>query len=373
MPSSSNINNLDTPSSLDPTNEEGVYANEREEIVVLSSWCSAPLGSECSRCLAVCPHNALTMQEDGPAINPELCTRCGLCAGVCDAFVWKRITLEDLALRAQREADSEGSVIFTCNEHIFPGLAPRSNVIVLPCLAALPPEFWSNLLAKQISVSIFLDRDYCSECSVAGPMAPMLFDYAMDQAQDWTGQAIQQAKLIPERESVLSLYANIDEGSRRDMLSVLANEGIDIATGKHRQRNAGTIDSFHEKQERFRAEGRIKSAQQNKTLPAIFQRKETRPRQDLIVEAARALPNRAGLHTRYTSTTSHTACKQTHECVNACPTGARRIDEEGYPSVDITRCITCGICNHVCPQQACDLVAISAQEYCERTSHGEES
>ena len=80
MPSSSNINNLDTPSSLDPTNEEGVYANEREEIVVLSSWCSAPLGSECSRCLAVCPHNALTMQEDGPAISPELFTRCGLCA-----------------------------------------------------------------------------------------------------------------------------------------------------------------------------------------------------------------------------------------------------------------------------------------------------
>ena len=84
------------------------------------------------------------MQETGPILDSSLCSRCGLCAGVCDAFAWKRITLEDLVLRSEREAKSEGSVVFTCNEHIFPGLAPRSNVIILPCLASLPPEFWSN-------------------------------------------------------------------------------------------------------------------------------------------------------------------------------------------------------------------------------------
>lgn len=372
MPNLTNINH-DAPSSFDQTSEEGVYANEREEIAVLSTWCTAPRGSGCTRCINVCPHHALTMQETGPILDSSLCSRCGLCAGVCDAFAWKRITLEDLVLRSEREAKSEGSVVFTCNEHIFPGLAPRSNVIILPCLASLPPEFWSNLLAKKIPVSLFLDRSYCEQCTIAGPLAPTLFDYAFQQAQDWTGRTIHQSKLIPERESVLSLYANIDEGSRRDLLSVLANESIDIATGKHRKRNTGAIDSFHEKQERLRAEGRIKSAQQSKNLPAAFQQKTTWPRQELVVEAVRNLPERANLLERYASTTTLTICQQSHECVNACPTGARRINEEGYPEIDITQCIACGICCNVCPHHACNLAAISAQEYCERVSHEQES
>ena len=43
-----------------------------------------------------------------PIINEDLCTRCGMCAGICDAFAFTRITLEDLFTRAEREAKEEG-------------------------------------------------------------------------------------------------------------------------------------------------------------------------------------------------------------------------------------------------------------------------
>ena len=32
-------------------------------------------------------------------------------------------------------------------------VAPRSNVIILPCLASVPPEFWSYLLAKNLKIA----------------------------------------------------------------------------------------------------------------------------------------------------------------------------------------------------------------------------
>lgn len=375
MPNSHEIPQAE-PSSPDQKREEGLIAeqeNKREEIAALPSWCTAPQGSGCNRCVVACPHQAITLNENGPCIDESRCTRCGICCGVCDAFAWSRITLEDLAKRCENEARSEGFICFTCNEHIFEGVAPRSNVIVLPCLASVPPEFWSYILAKGLSVELFLDPSYCETCSVAGANASALFEYAIDQAQAWTERSISSAPYIPERESLLSLYANVDEGSRRDLLAVLANEGKDIATGKHRQRNAGTINSFHESQERFRAQGRIKAAEQNEHLPEVLRQKQKWPRQTLIVEAARSLPEKAPNLKRYTSTTDYDLCQKTRSCVNACPTGARQCNEEGYPVVDSTRCIACGICVSACPHNACSYRTLSAYEYCERTPHGKES
>ena len=98
----------DAPSPIDLNHGEGASAtqneseasttfNNRDEIVALSSWCTAPSGSGCNRCLSACPHEAITLNDQGPEIDEALCTRCGICSGVCDAFAWSRITLENLA------------------------------------------------------------------------------------------------------------------------------------------------------------------------------------------------------------------------------------------------------------------------------------
>ena len=92
-----------------------------------------------------------------------------------------------------------------------------------------------------------------------------------------------------------------------------------------------------------------------------------------MVKAARELPEKASTLSRYTPTTDYNLCQQSHECVNACPTGARRINEEGYPVVDPTRCIACGVCISHCSYNACAYLAITAHEYCERTPHGKEA
>ncbi len=335
----------------------------RERIAALPSWCTAPRGSGCSRCAAACPTGAISLASGTPVINEELCTRCGICAGVCDAFAWERFTLKDLFERARTEADEEGQACFTCNDHLFAGVVPRSNVFVLPCLAAVPPEFWTALLAAGVPVSLYLDETYCEGCPTAGALGPALFTHALESAQDWTGCTVKRVRQLPERELLLTAWSHADGQDRRGMLSALFHESKEVADGTHRKRNAAAVSDFREKQERMHAKARITS--EGSAGSAWMPSKQPWPRQELMVQAANATPVRAALIERYCSTTDCQRCSGAHECIGACPTGARTAATEAdCPETDPKLCIACGACIGACPSGACDFTAITAQAYC---------
>ncbi len=363
---SANIENPDATSvendTIDALDEE-TDPFPRERIVALPSWCTAPRGSGCTRCAAACPAEAITLEGGTPVINEERCTRCGICAGICDAFSWERFTLKDLFERARTEADEEGFACFTCNDHLFPGVVPRSNVFVLPCLAAVPPEFWTALLAADIPVELYLDNSYCEDCPTAGAMGPALFAHALESAQDWTGNSIGRVKELPERELLLTAWSHVDGQDRRGMISTLFRESKEVADGTHRKRNAAAVSDFREKQERMHAKARINS--EESAGSAWMPSKQAWPRQELMVQAAKATPVRAALIERYCSTTDCQKCTGAHECIGACPTGARTATTDSHcPEVDPKLCIACGACIGSCPTDACDFTAITAQAYC---------
>lgn len=379
-------NPVNTPQDHPFTPEEDFFGSEyvdapeedsslRDPIAALPAWCSACSGSECQRCVAVCPTHAITLDPaSGPRIDEARCTRCGLCAGICDAFISTRSTLADLHKRVIRNAQIEGCVYFTCPDQLTPGIQPRDNVIVLPCLAAVPPEFWAAVMAEDLTVNIYCDFTSCHECTRAGSRAVALFEYALHTAQAWMEGRVCSCTALPEKGKVLDTLSHIDENDRRSLFSVLAHEGKDIASGQHRKRNSGATAKFHEQQDRLRAEGRIQSASLDfssrtfdtpNPLNPVFVQKHPWDRQALLVEAIHKNPERAEHITRYSTATDGLRCSHAYHCVSACLTGARSISSEtGDIYTDPTLCIACGACVATCPAQACHFVELTAQAYC---------
>jgi len=145
----------------------------------------------CTRCAEDCPYNAITMmpRSDGlpfdheAQVDPDLCVRCGICAGACPtATPFRRasdlipgIDLPQRPLRALRDdlarrtAKLDGPariVVFGCDHGVRvadiegPGIAAFS----LPCIAALPPSFIDYVLSRDLADGVVLTGCREGEC-----------------------------------------------------------------------------------------------------------------------------------------------------------------------------------------------------------------
>ena len=267
---------------------DGDSAESRpNQIVVLRDYCTRTHGAACDRCALACPHDAISFAEDGrPVIDADACTRCGICLGICDAFSSSRVTMIDVHARIRRIALRGEDVVLTCKENIFPGLEPAANVVVLPCLACLSPEFWTLVLTENIPVRISADLAYCAECDRAGDMGEMLYSHAVQTAEEWSGQSVGYLDVIPEKENLVKDLANPEGVDRRSAFTNLVGDVGDIASGKRRLRNSEVLQQFYERKERA-------GAPQPRRRRAVQRFRARRPHEeDHVAEA----PAAAGSH-----------------------------------------------------------------------------
>ena len=175
--------------------------------------------------------------EDGNAsVDGDACTNCGICLGICDGFSSTRVTMADLYERLRRIALRGEDVVLTCKENVFPGLEPAANVVVLPCLATLSPEFWALALAENIPVKVACDLSYCADCDRAGEVAETLYSHAIETAEKWTRKRVGFIDTIPEKEQFIKDLANPVGVDRRSAFTNLVGDVGDIASGKRRLR-----------------------------------------------------------------------------------------------------------------------------------------
>lgn len=336
------------------------------KVIVIRDYCTRHKGAACNRCEIACPKGAIGYaNENLPIIDQELCTRCGICFGICDALSSTRITMIDLHARIRRIALRGEDVYLTCKENIFPGLVPDVNVVVLPCLACLSPELWTLILAENIRVKVACDLSYCTDCERAGEMAEMLYSHAIESAEDWTGRKVLFAKEIPEKEKLVESLANPTGVDRRSAFTNLVGDVGDIASGKRRLRNSEVLQQFYERRERTRAIARLNLPDDdpfNSFLPMGTTKKTMTPKRQLLLEAIDRDPEIAARVPVYLSETDCEACTNALECAQACPTGARFPDPEtGVISLDVRYCIGCGICVEACAQGAVHMIETTAE------------
>lgn len=350
------------PHNVSEEQDAGERANQ---IVVLRDYCTRVRGTSCDRCALACPHDAVSFSEDGrPVIQADACTRCGICLGICDAFSSSRVTMIDVHARIRRIALRGEDVVLTCKENIFPGLEPAANVVVLPCLACLSPEFWTLVLTENIPVRIAADLAYCADCERAGDMGEMLYAHAVETAEAWSDCKVGFLDVIPEKENIVKDLANPDGVDRRSAFTNLVSDVGDIASGKRRLRNSDVLQQFYERKERARARARLNLAdgvQFNDFVPDGRTRKTMWPKRQLLLEAIDRNPRIAERVPVTVSETDCSRCTNSLACVEACPTGARFPDSEsGLLAYDARYCIGCGLCASACPEEAIELVETTA-------------
>lgn len=333
--------------------------------VVIRDYCIRYKGAQCARCEASCPKGAIAYGDEGlPLIDAQACTECGICWGICDGLSSSRVTIEDIHARVRRIALRGETVYFTCKEYVFPGFEPAANVIVLPCIACLSPEFWTLVLAENIKVVIACDFTYCADCDRAGEIAEALYSHAIPTAERWSGRKIGFAPEIPEKESLLGDLADPTGVDRRAAFDNLVGDVGDIASGKRRLRNSEVLQQFFERRERSRAIARLNINDNeafNDFVPQGMTKKTMTPKRKLLLEAIDRDPEIAANIPFFFAETEEGLCENALACTDACPTGARYPDPDTEMlGMDIRYCIACGACVDACPHGAIGIVEATA-------------
>lgn len=337
--------------------QEAAISSDDELYLPLRDYCIRGLGASCNRCQMACPMQAISFGEDDyPQVDLDLCTRCGICSGICDGFTSTRVTLEDLHTRIMRVTTYADQVVLTCDENIFSDTNPADNVVVIPCLAAIPPELYTLLLAQGVNLAIACNFEYCASCFRAPGYGETLYTAAISLAETWSGVTVGILDAVPQAGDFMKKAANEGAG-RRELFENLFNSGQDVASGNYRRRKSKELQEFYAMQERMRASVAASLSNDTSLHPANASlRKRMFPHRELLLDAANAS---AELGQRVPVTVSATdagACCQSLTCVEKCPTQARHADQFGNLAFDQQFCVGCGLCVSACPQGACSLI-----------------
>ncbi|MDR2721370.1 MAG: 4Fe-4S dicluster domain-containing protein [Coriobacteriaceae bacterium] len=332
----------------------------KASVVVLRDFCTRFKGTQCDRCEKACPKSAISYTpEELPLIDTNRCTLCGICFGICDAFSSTRVTMLDLHERVRKIAAKGETVHCTCQENVFPELDPAANVVILPCLACLSPEFWTVVLSENIPVKIACDLSYCDGCAIAGENAEMLYTHAIHTAEIRTNSKIGFSNEIPEKENLLKGFTSSKGIDRRSIFTNFAGDVSDIATGKRSARNSEVIARFTERRERSKALNQLRFANSetiNFFSPSGRAKKILHPKQQMLLEAVAANPAIAQNIPVQSAVLDKQLCEGARACMKVCPTGALSPDPGvGKTVLDQRYCIGCGLCIQACAACALSL------------------
>ena len=347
---------FDPASNVRKPLSEGAYRPE-PAVLVLREMCVNHYGGSCDRCVRACPMGCIEIGQGGiPRVDREGCTLCGICLGVCDAFTSNDVTMADLAVRIRRASQRGEGVVVTCPLNIDEGFRPAGNVVEVPCLAALSPEFWTALLAQGIDLSIAADLSRCVDCVRGGDVAEILYTHAIETAQLWVGESISFMDEVPEDRGLVGEFASEGHFDRRGAFAHIAGGVADVTTGEYRRRNSAVLQDFYERRDRMRANARLIGSslpEGNRFVAGGVSKRSMQPKRRLLQEAIEERPEIGERVTIQVSATDVEKCAQHLDCTRCCPTGARLPNAQtGLLDYDMRYCIGCALCVAACSEAA---------------------
>ena len=336
--------------------------------------------SSCSRCVDICPTDAITVEKNHLRVSASACVGCGACTTVCPLEALVPIEPSDYQLEnavEQQLQNTPGRVCFACARMAAREEADPQGYVEVPCLARVDESLLLSLIARGITDIRFVDGT-CETCklNVCGPLVQMVVSTANDLlAAAGSDVRVVRGSAFPE--DLLGYVSEKTYGDERrafftdtgNSMKGLLGKAADFFVKNESQKNsmaAAVFGSFG-----LLKDGKLSlpdPQRHNRLLDALW----------VISEEGRAVPSaeegalpddgtaqsgRAGLSakgqavTRYFGTFSYEPgkCRKCGICSRVCPTGAlhqSRTKVDGMSRITLeyssSDCVQCHLCEDIC-------------------------
>lgn len=294
--------------------------------------------SECRRCEQACPHDAITLSDEGAAIASERCKRCGLCVGACRTEAFTDTSLSPLALIDK--ARGRSSFSYAC------GPSGADADAIVPCLGALGPALLAYLVKQGTELKL-AGSDHCADCihgargseQLAANLDAVESLRMADEAGQWPGISLIQ------RHSAGAGRNDDRRAARRQFFRRFARVG---ESAPHR---AAAPSAAAAPLRAIRA-ARVAPGAQRDLLQLLGLAEAGMP-----LDAHPSLP--------FGDLRLEPGCSSCEACARACPTGALQVRENGSAwalGFDASKCVGCGVCVETCQPRVLHLREAAAAD-----------
>lgn len=321
------------------------YKQKPTGIALRCQRCAADDERVCSRCLDVCPVNAISFGKNSIKISDD-CRKCGLCVAACptEAFQAKILKPQTLYDKIARAASAYEECYVTCTRALR--RIPLGNEICLPCVGAISKELWFAILADYVNVKVYLPLGICDRCKTT--TGEEFYAEQIAAAEEWAeaavGLEVDEAELTHEltraykrSQFVSGALTSAERLMMRTNPMLAGAKAIsDKLTAHSKQLDAITRE--------------IEGAVGAKTS-TNKQRVLTNHRKLVLA----ALQHDPGLSTNVpfvAPVCDITHCSMCGDCVKACTTRAMDFDRAGHLTIESQYCVGCGACITMCPEGA---------------------
>ena len=290
---------------------------------------SLSVESQCNKCEVVCPTDSIVIGDNPlPSINFSSCVNCGACVAVCPS---EALELEEF---------SPTNFFFDFIEDEENILSCRKN---LPCIAALSVEHIISMAV--LKKELVFDMGYCDSCEIASTCKKQI--EANYEEATYLLEAMENEAEI-KLENICYKNESEEPTKRRDFLSA-----FNLKTVAKVKRNF--------ENEVQKASDELVEHTLQKTDIALLKKKRIPNRRKIFFTAIKRVEKPSVFHTvdateltftsqKIMNEESCTACQM---CYRVCPTGALTSDiKNSKIDFDPFLCIKCNICHDVCEPDA---------------------
>jgi len=306
--------------------------------------------SDCRRCAEACPHEAISLSDEGANLLAERCQNCGLCISACHTQAWSSAAFKPIDIL--REAIKKPAFGLACTPS---GCQADAQV---PCLGAVDAVWLAYMAKRRLPVTLH-GSDHCDQCPHGKTGAAQLqrnldavaaLAQAHMQGEDpLTPEAAwEMPRLVDDARSPAArrvAQAHSSTGSaRRNLFGRLFRRTLDQDTGPTQTGQAAPVP-----EKAIRA--------------GAYMVSEPRELLQIVCKQKTDHPFTLGLHEDLPlmQLSLQAGCTLCEACFRVCPTGAIQIDQNPHDwalTFQTDRCVACEVCLEVCQPGVLDAQAL---------------